>query len=440
MGDAGVLAEAVTALVDAALGSDDPEQLLDAAQRQLTRPLGLVGPTGQPLACAPASGDGRHALAVATAAARSHAGPPRGWGIVAIERGTTRHGFLAVGAGLAPARLTPQAEPLTPQPDRVMPHADPLTPRADERLLELLAALLGEQLQRVALLRARTAALIRRLVHDPDAAGPRMRREAADAGIALSNAYWPAMLAWRKMAPGRDVLDALEAEALRAAGGALTAVLPSGIVLLHPPGDRDDAPAWFARVVARARQLSPSSGAQAIAGDAPVALGDLSARVIELEALAPLVGRTHDERPVVWAARYALDRLLWHVAARWDARAFVADRLGPLMAWDEEHGCDLVSVVEAALDFPRHERAAASCYMHRNTFRHRLNQATEILGHDLDDPDVRLAVHVALRLRRVIAGADGNGNGNGAAAAAAAPAKARRVRSNGAGPRAAVRR
>jgi DNA-binding PucR family transcriptional regulator len=39
--------------------------------------------------------------------------------------------------------------------------------------------------------------------------------------------------------------------------------------------------------------------------------------------------------------------------------------------------------------------------MHRNTFRHRLRQAMEFLGDALDDPEVRVAVHVALKLRRV---------------------------------------
>jgi hypothetical protein len=39
--------------------------------------------------------------------------------------------------------------------------------------------------------------------------------------------------------------------------------------------------------------------------------------------------------------------------------------------------------------------------MHRNTFRHRLRVAIEILGHDLENPDVRLATHVALKLPKV---------------------------------------
>ena len=40
--------------------------------------------------------------------------------------------------------------------------------------------------------------------------------------------------------------------------------------------------------------------------------------------------------------------------------------------------------------------------MHRNTFRHRLRQATEILHEDLGDADRRLALHVALKLQKAL--------------------------------------
>ena len=78
------------------------------------------------------------------------------------------------------------------------------------------------------------------------------------------------------------------------------------------------------------------------------------------------------------------------------------DQIGALLAWDGERHGDLLTVLEAALDYPQHEQAANRCYMHRNTFRQRLQMATQVLGHDLEDPDVRLATHVALKLRRMI--------------------------------------
>jgi hypothetical protein len=54
--------------------------------------------------------------------------------------------------------------------------------------------------------------------------------------------------------------------------------------------------------------------------------------------------------------------------------------------------------------------------MHRNTFRHRLRQALGVLGADLDDPAMRLALHVAIKLRRIPLGdvrADDRGRGRG---------------------------
>jgi PucR family transcriptional regulator, purine catabolism regulatory protein len=112
------------------------------------------------------------------------------------------------------------------------------------------------------------------------------------------------------------------------------------------------------------------------------------------------LGPRRDDAPVLQAEQFALDRLLSQSVDRRAAGAFVDEQLGPLLAYDAEHGGDLAHVLEAGLDFPRHDVAARRCFMHRNTFRHRMRMATSVLGRDLDDPDVRLAVHLALKLRR----------------------------------------
>jgi sugar diacid utilization regulator len=70
-------------------------------------------------------------------------------------------------------------------------------------------------------------------------------------------------------------------------------------------------------------------------------------------------------------------------------------------------------VLEAALDHRRHEDAADHCFMHRNTFRHRLRQATDLLGDDLAHPDARLAVHIALKLRHAVDAERGHGAADG---------------------------
>jgi sugar diacid utilization regulator len=355
----------VTSLVRAALG-DDLDELLEAAADELHQPLGLVSPAAEALGCAPADDGGRRALAVAEAAARARLAAPPGWRVVRVERGAAPLGFLAVG-GDAPGPL-----------------------------LEIVSGLLAEQILRIQLVRAHHADFVRRLVHEPFPDVRELRREASALGLRLAGAYWVALLAWRDTPPQGRVADVVPARG----NGALTVDLGGRVVLLQAAEGREP-PEWFEHAVAHARRVAPAAAAQAIVARGPASLAGLSAAVAELEALWRLGARAEDE-PLLRAEQFALDRLLLTVARGREARAFVQDLLGPLLEWDARHRGDLVRVLEAGLDHPRHDHAASRCFMHRNTFRHRWRQATEILGHDLTDPDLRLALHVALKLRKVL--------------------------------------
>lgn len=370
------------ALVHVALASDDPGRLITAAEPELGRPLGLVDATGQVLGHAPDTDAGRQALAIARAAAISRLVAPPGWRIVPIACASSALGFLVVGG-----RATPE--------------------RTQEWLLDLVAELLADQLQRRLLLQAQTMAFVQRLVSAPAVGAPRARRDGAELGLVLAESYWPAILAWRGTAPRAEVVDYVAGEARGSAEGSLAAVLDGRMVLLHPAGDRDDRGRilqWLGHIIGRARRIAPASRPQAIAAEGSVGLGELSARVSELEGLWQLGPRAEGEKnPVVSARDFALDRLLQRSADTREARDLVEYQLGRLIAWDHENRTDLLTVLEAALDYPRHDLAALRCFMHRNTFRHRYKQATEILDHSLEDPDARLAVHVALKLRKVLA-------------------------------------
>jgi hypothetical protein len=368
------LAEPLTSLVNAALG-DDTEHLVDVAEAQLHRPLGLVSRAGEPLGCAPVGEEGRRALAVAEAAARTGLVAPPSWQIVRVTRGRSTLGFLAIGS-------------------RSGVH-DGHVP------LELVRGLLAEHVQRRELTLAQRGDFVRRLVRESAASAGQLRREARDVGLALADAYWPAVLAWRHIPAQRVVADGIAARA-GAAPGALTVALGARLVLLHPDDGGPEPPTWFEHAVRYARQLSPAGGAQAVVADSPAGVAELSTAVAELEALWRL-GPRAESQPLLNAGRFALDCLLGGVADSDAGRAFVAGQLGPLLEWDRQHRGDLLYLLEAALDFPRHEQAAGRCFMHRNTFRHRLRLATDVLGRDLEEPDVRLAVHVALKLRNLAA-------------------------------------
>jgi hypothetical protein len=84
------------------------------------------------------------------------------------------------------------------------------------------------------------------------------------------------------------------------------------------------------------------------------------------------------------------------VAARGDRPTGPVARL---FAYDEEHDTNLVETLRAWLDaFGDVIAAAASLYIHPNTFRYRLRRLSDIGGLDLTDPESRFAAMVQLRV------------------------------------------
>lgn len=392
--------EAIASLVELAVSTDEPATLIAATGAELNRPLGLVDLSGTMLGRAPADGEGERAVSIARAAARAAVNAPSGWTLMPLATQRVRLGVLAVG---------PRAEPS----------------HDESRILRLLPALLTDQLRRQALMRLQRVAFVRRLVSSPALTAHRARREAAELGVDLADAYWIAILAWHAGAIRPGVVEALQAEAVSRAEHAFTAQLDDHLVLLHPawPGRDARAAEWFEDVATLACALCPAASVRAIAAQRPADLDALSPQAGHLAHLALLGARPDNGRLLSWSQEYALDDLLADQVAPEAARQFVEAQIGPLIAWDGEHGTSLLAVVEAGLDFPRQDRAAQRCFMHRNTFRHRLAQATELLGNRLAWPEGRLAVHVAIKIHRVL------GSPAGAPAPRRARARPRRPRS-----------
>lgn len=81
---------------------------------------------------------------------------------------------------------------------------------------------------------------------------------------------------------------------------------------------------------------------------------------------------------------------------------FVERTLAPLLA-DSRAGDSLAETLEAFFESNGNlSEAARRLHLHRNSLIYRLNRARELLGHDLDDPELRLALHLALKGRRVL--------------------------------------
>jgi len=94
-----------------------------------------------------------------------------------------------------------------------------------------------------------------------------------------------------------------------------------------------------------------------------------------------------------------LYRLLAAFHGQAEVTRFVEETIGPLIRYDRQHDADLVRTIEAYLrEHGSNTRAAQALFVHRNTLANRLERIAEVLNADLDDPETRLALHLALKL------------------------------------------
>jgi len=100
--------------------------------------------------------------------------------------------------------------------------------------------------------------------------------------------------------------------------------------------------------------------------------------------------------------------LLLYLHNRPELESFVEETLGPLLKHDSRTASPLMPTILLFLGHGgRLRETAADMYVHRNTLAYRLDRASEILGVDLKDADVRLAVEIALRALPLVRHADG---------------------------------
>lgn len=105
-------------------------------------------------------------------------------------------------------------------------------------------------------------------------------------------------------------------------------------------------------------------------------------------------------RPVLFD-RLGFFRLLTILADEFPAevRSFVDETLGKLAEYDRENRSDLVETLRVCLESNLNvSEAAEKLHVHRNTLLYRLRRVEEISGWNLENPDSRLALHLAVKL------------------------------------------
>jgi hypothetical protein len=178
------------------------------------------------------------------------------------------------------------------------------------------------------------------------------------------------------------------------ASGRLTAGYGNGIVLAWPGRSTDD------RAGVALSQLSQATLRYAVgcAGE-PATLDTFQALLDEAVLVAR--GAAALGRWGVASSKQQVGAYGAMLAGGEPLRGFATRLLRPLAEYDERHGSSLVATRSAYLDAAGSPTATARALnLHINSLYYRLQRLSELGGFDLDNPEVRFELQLALRVLR----------------------------------------
>jgi DNA-binding PucR family transcriptional regulator len=238
------------------------------------------------------------------------------------------------------------------------------------------------------------------------AAEAAMRMRAADLGYDLTK---PHAVLWVELAPGAAATaiggpgDRL-AESLHANLGAWAAARESHVAALLPLTHPERG---LADLVERARaQLVRSLGEAAQwsagMGEPATAPSEVHRSATEARDAARLGQRLLGFGQIAVPADLGVYQLLLALRESGHLSPFVERTLAPLLA-DTRTGDVLVDTLDVFFACNGNlSEAARRLHLHRNSLIYRLSRARELLGRDLDDPELRLSLQLAIKGRRVL--------------------------------------
>lgn len=115
------------------------------------------------------------------------------------------------------------------------------------------------------------------------------------------------------------------------------------------------------------------------------------------------------ERTVVTVESLGMYRLFAHVGGVDALAAAAEETLAPVLRADSRDGSDLLHTLQTYLEKDRRAaETARALHVHVNTLRYRIERVGKLLRVDLDDPDARFFLLLALRLSTVVGRRDGH--------------------------------
>lgn len=171
-------------------------------------------------------------------------------------------------------------------------------------------------------------------------------------------------------------------------------------------GDRPEAALALADTIRQAAADEyPSQNLWGGVGRAAAELGDWKDSYREATQSCSMAARLREKQPLYFGD-LSVYRLLFQLEGNPELEAFCREALGPLL--DYTGGGDLLETLEAFCErLGNLSQTAEKLFIHRNSLLYRLERVAHITGIDLDNPDTRLAVHLALKVRKMLMLGDG---------------------------------
>jgi purine catabolism regulator len=153
-------------------------------------------------------------------------------------------------------------------------------------------------------------------------------------------------------------------------------------------------------VVARAAKEKITAPVRCGVGRPAADLNDWRVSFRQAGQSMEMARRLVEDRPLYFPD-LSVYRLLLQLEHHPELRAFQEEILGPLLAY--ESGEELIRTLRAYFDHNGNlSQAADTLFIHRNTLLYRMERIAEIANLDLDNPETRLALQLALHIYKML--------------------------------------
>jgi purine catabolism regulator len=170
------------------------------------------------------------------------------------------------------------------------------------------------------------------------------------------------------------------------------------VIAIFPVSVREDSSVPFARTLNEAIKEYSRTSVRIGVGRLARRLADFPTSFREAREALFIASITGETKSVQHYNDLGVWRLLLRIEDETELERFSDYYLSPVSRHDREQQTDWLKTLETFLDLNGNLRATARALaLHRNTITYQLEHISKLLGQDLNNPEVRLNLQVALR-------------------------------------------